>query len=136
MTIRDQISRERYRKDERVTAPESLKKEQQDMTSGEIAQMRALRQREREQQQLAGPDDGREMFKLAEECARCEAPVDTDLNPGNPEAAGLMADTGGMMQVDALASGDSDSDMADLMVPGDTKGGFGSFLNDGEGGFF
>jgi len=130
MTIRDQIRRSRYRKDERVSGPTRHEKEHQDMTSREIRQMRAQRQREREMGQHAGPDDGREMFKLAEEAARAQAPVDTDLSPGNPEAVGLMADTEGTMLLDHLVSDNSaDGDMADLMVEGDTEGGLLSFIS-------
>jgi hypothetical protein len=105
-----------------------------DHSSETIHQMREQRQARREQEQLAGPDDGREMFKLAEEAGRLMAPVDTDLSPGNPEAVGLMADTEGMMQVDQLANGDSaEGDMADLMVAGDTEGGLTGFLSGGDG---
>lgn len=134
MTIKDQIRRKRYRKDTSVRGPSDRQKEHQDMTSREIRQMRAQRQRVREMEQPAGPDDGREMFKLAEEAARAQAPVDTDLSPGNPEAAGLMADTEGMMAVDQLVTGDAEGDMADFMVPGDTEGDFFSFLGGFGGG--
>lgn len=126
MTIKDQIRRKRYREDERVQGPSDRHREKQDMTSQEIRQMRAQRQREREMAQHAGPDDGREMFKLAEEVGRLMAPVDTDLSPGNPEAVGLMADTS--MNVDSLATDREPGDMADLMVSGDTEGGFMDFL--------
>jgi len=135
MTLRDQIRRKRYREDDRVTGvPAYQRKEHQDLTSDEIREMRAARQREREQEQHAGPDDTREMFKLAEEAGRLMAPVDTDLSPGNPEAVGLMADNEGMMMVDQLATGDStEGDMADLMVAGDTGGGLMDFISGGDG---
>lgn len=128
MTLRDMLRRESYREDETAMGPR--KREHQDVTSEEIRQMRAERQRRREMEQHAGPDDGREMFKLAEEAARAQAPVDTDLNPGNPEAVGLMADNQGTMAVDQLATGQSaEGDMADLMVEGDTEGGLLSFVS-------
>jgi hypothetical protein len=74
-------------------------------------------------EQMGGPEDGREMFKLAEEAARAQAPVDTDLSPGNPEVVGLMADTEGMMAVDNLATGrDADGDMVDLAAGGGNTG--------------
>lgn len=126
--LRNMLSRESYREDAAVRGPR--KREHQDVTSEEIRQMRAKRQRHREMEQHAGPDDGREMFKLAEETARAQAPVDTDLNPGNPEAVGLMAENQGTMAIDQLATGqNSDGDMADLMVDGDTEGGLLSFVS-------
>jgi len=133
MTIKELLRGNRYRKDTSVKGLPEYDREHQDMTSREIRQMRAQRQRKREMEQHAGPDDGREMFKLAEEAARAQAPVDTDLNPGNPEAVGLLADTEGMMAVDQLANGsNAEGDMADLMVPGDTEGDFFSFLGGGD----
>lgn len=132
MTLREMLSRETYRDDEAVSGH---KREHQDVTSDEIRRMRAERQRRREMEQHAGPDDGREMFKLAEEFARAQAPVDTDLNPGNPEAVGLMAESQGSMAIDQLASGqNADGDMADLMVEGDTEGGLLSFISGDIGG--
>jgi len=127
MTIRDQFRRERYRKDEQATG--SARQEHQDLTSDEIRSIREQRQAKREQEQLAGPDDGREMFKLAEEAARAEPPVDTDLNPGNPELAGLMADMQGSMLVDQLATGGSGGEMADLVVDTDERGDRGDLLS-------
>lgn len=133
MTIRDQFRRERYRKDEKATG--SARQEHQDLTSDDIRTIREQRQVEREQEQLAGPDDGREMFKLAEEAARAEAPVDTDLSPGNPELAGLMADMQGSMVVDQLATGQDGGEMADLVVGSDGSGGRGDLLSFVSGGF-
>jgi len=131
MTIKEMIRGNRYRKDEAVSGPSDRHREHQDMTSREIRQMRAQRQREREMAQHAGPDDRREMFKLAEEAGRLMAPVDTDLSPGNPEAVGLMADTS--MNVDSLATEQDSGDMADLMVAGDTEGGLMDFFGGNDG---
>lgn len=129
MTLRNQIRRKGQREDVAVRGPI----EHRDMSSDEINQIRRRRQHELEKEQPAGPDDGREMFKLAEEAGRCMAPVNTDLNPGNPEFAGLLADSQGTMQVDDLANGDNVAgDMADLMVSGDTKGGLTGFLEGGD----
>jgi len=131
MTLRNQIRRKARREDEAV---QGTPIEHRDMSSDEIHQMRQIRQRTLEKEQYAGPDDGREMFKLAEEVGRCQAPVDTDLNPGNPEFAGLLADSQGSMRVDDMANGRSaKGDMADLMVTGDTGGGLTGFLEGGSG---
>lgn len=132
MTIRDQLRRAARRGD---TAARGSPIEHRDVSADEIRNIRARRQRKREMEQMAGPEDGREMFKLAEESARAQAPVDTDLNPGNPEAVGLMADTEGMMAVDNLATGrDAEGDMVDLAASGQTGESFLDFVLGAPGG--